>query len=394
MFLTRVDELAPIVAERALAATFALRAGMPDGAVFVARRMGRDGIALPDAGLAGAVRSARAARSGILTGHHAAGEQLRRWRRQFLRGARTDAVDAADGGECGKTAWHPGVGAGVDVGRRAHNIRLGTAYLQEVLTRFDGNVPLAAAAYNAGPHRVAQWLGDNGDPRTGPIGMVDWIELIPVAETRNYVQRVTENVVMYRARKRRHDADTGGHAMDPLIRPDQRPGTVYRCMSAIWRGGDSLPPILCLPGLVRTGGDFEVLAPLIGGGPPDGRGRLSRAGRFGPHPRRRSATRRRPARATSRMSAPRCICIGRSLSAPASAACWRWASPPCGRPGARGGAERHRPGHRRGGRGFRARLRRRRPGAGKPGGLRRIPAQLPAAAFACTRMLRGGEWRN
>jgi soluble lytic murein transglycosylase len=82
-------------------------------------------------------------------------------------------------------------------------MHLGTAYLQEVLTRFDNCLPLAAAAYNAGPHRVAHWLGDYGDPRTGPIDMVDWIELIPVGETRNYVQRVTENVVMYRAE--RHD---------------------------------------------------------------------------------------------------------------------------------------------------------------------------------------------
>jgi soluble lytic murein transglycosylase len=80
-----------------------------------------------------------------------------------------------------------------------NNIRLGTAYLQEVMTRFDNCLPLAAAAYNAGPHRVAQWLADNGDPRIGPIDMVDWIELIPVGETRNYVQRVMENVVMYRA---------------------------------------------------------------------------------------------------------------------------------------------------------------------------------------------------
>ncbi|OYV34022.1 MAG: hypothetical protein B7Z80_22345, partial [Rhodospirillales bacterium 20-64-7] len=55
------------------------------------------------------------------------------------------------------------------------------------------------AAYNAGPHRVSQWLGDNGDPRTGPVDMVDWVELIPANETRNYVQRVTENVIMYRA---------------------------------------------------------------------------------------------------------------------------------------------------------------------------------------------------
>ena len=81
----------------------------------------------------------------------------------------------------------------------APNIRLGTTYLQDMLSSFDNCLPLAAAAYNAGPHRVAQWLDQNGDPRTGPIDMVDWIELIPVGETRNYVQRVTENVVMYRA---------------------------------------------------------------------------------------------------------------------------------------------------------------------------------------------------
>ena len=67
-----------------------------------------------------------------------------------------------------------------------------------MLTRFGHCLPLAAAAYNAGPNRVAQWLAENGDPRVGPIDMVDWIELIPT-ETRNYVQRVTENVVIYRA---------------------------------------------------------------------------------------------------------------------------------------------------------------------------------------------------
>ncbi len=91
-----------------------------------------------------------------------------------------------------------------------HNMRLGTAYLREVLDKFDNSVPLAAAAYNAGPHRVTQWLIDNGDPRgiapTGaptatPQSMIDWIELIPFNETRNYVQRVLENVVIYQARR-------------------------------------------------------------------------------------------------------------------------------------------------------------------------------------------------
>ena len=90
-------------------------------------------------------------------------------------------------------------------------MRMGTAYLQEMLAKFDNSMPLAAAAYNAGPHRVAQWLTENGDPRAGDpnageangsgASMIDWIELIPFNETRNYVQRVLENVVVYQARR-------------------------------------------------------------------------------------------------------------------------------------------------------------------------------------------------
>jgi soluble lytic murein transglycosylase len=83
----------------------------------------------------------------------------------------------------------------------AHNMRLGTQYLAEMLQRFDNSLPLAIASYNAGPHRVDEWLAENGDPRTKAIDMVDWIELIPFNETRNYVQRVMENVEVYRARR-------------------------------------------------------------------------------------------------------------------------------------------------------------------------------------------------
>jgi soluble lytic murein transglycosylase len=82
-----------------------------------------------------------------------------------------------------------------------HNMRLGTAYLVQMLDRFGGSLPLAVAAYNAGPHRVDEWLGENGDPRVGPVDMIDWIEEIPIGETRNYVQRVLENITIYRARR-------------------------------------------------------------------------------------------------------------------------------------------------------------------------------------------------
>ncbi len=54
---------------------------------------------------------------------------------------------------------------------------------------FGGSYVLAAAAYNAGPHRVDAWIGAYGDPRLPGTDMIDWIETIPFGETRNYVQR-------------------------------------------------------------------------------------------------------------------------------------------------------------------------------------------------------------
>lgn len=84
------------------------------------------------------------------------------------------------------------------ISRPSHNVLLGSAYLNDMLKRFNGSYPLAIAAYNAGPSRVNSWLKAIGDPRTGQVDWVDWIELIPVAETRNYVQRVTEGIVTYR----------------------------------------------------------------------------------------------------------------------------------------------------------------------------------------------------
>jgi soluble lytic murein transglycosylase len=200
VFLIRMDELAPITAERVLTAAFALHAGMPDGAVFIARRMGRDGIALPHLGWPepydpalppdpafslGIMRQESSFEVGAVSPSGARG---------LMQLMPPTAISVA------KELGIPATVATLTVDAK-YNIRLGTAYLADMLTRFDNCLPLAAAAYNAGPHRVAQWLQDNGDPRTGPVDMVDWIELIPAEETRNYVQRVSENVVMYRAER-------------------------------------------------------------------------------------------------------------------------------------------------------------------------------------------------
>ena len=77
-----------------------------------------------------------------------------------------------------------------------YNIQLGSSYFQRMFGLY-GSYPLAAAAYNAGPGNVNKWLRANGDPRTGAVDMVDWIEAIPYMETKNYVQRVMENAVVY-----------------------------------------------------------------------------------------------------------------------------------------------------------------------------------------------------
>jgi soluble lytic murein transglycosylase len=80
------------------------------------------------------------------------------------------------------------------------NVTLGRAYLDAMVERFGGSYLLATAAYNAGPSRVRQWIDTYGDPRDGDVDVVDWIESIPFDETRNYVQRVMENLQVYRSR--------------------------------------------------------------------------------------------------------------------------------------------------------------------------------------------------
>jgi soluble lytic murein transglycosylase len=86
------------------------------------------------------------------------------------------------------------------VGDPAFNVQLGAAYLGQMIADQGGSVALALAAYNAGAGRVAQWIAAYGDPRTGKADPVDWVERIPFDETRDYVQRVSENIGVYRAR--------------------------------------------------------------------------------------------------------------------------------------------------------------------------------------------------
>jgi len=82
----------------------------------------------------------------------------------------------------------------------SYNITLGRAYLDQLIDRFGGSYMLALAAYNAGPSRAREWMTLYGDPRQRSVDIIDWIERIPFDETRNYIQRVMENLQVYRSR--------------------------------------------------------------------------------------------------------------------------------------------------------------------------------------------------
>ena len=78
-----------------------------------------------------------------------------------------------------------------------YNILLGTTYIKKLLKEFDNSIPLALAGYNGGPGRVRIWLKRYGDPRKNDIDYLDWIESIPISETRNYVKKVISNYRIY-----------------------------------------------------------------------------------------------------------------------------------------------------------------------------------------------------
>lgn len=81
-----------------------------------------------------------------------------------------------------------------------YNVRLGSHYIKKLIDRFDGSEMLAIASYNAGPNATQRWINEFYDPRKEKeLDMVvDWIELITYSETRNYVQRIMENLIVYK----------------------------------------------------------------------------------------------------------------------------------------------------------------------------------------------------
>ena len=196
-FLLRVGRIAQTAGEIALSAAFAIEAGRPDVAVSIARQSGvalyESAFPVVDMGSTGSIERALVlgltrAESGFQTSvsSPAGALGLMQLMPDTARAMATKTKQPFDAGRLTSDA--------------AYNVSLGTQYLADMLEKFGGSYELALSAYNAGPGRTARWLESIGDPRGGAIDMVDWVELIPFRETRNYVQSVMAAVVVYRDR--------------------------------------------------------------------------------------------------------------------------------------------------------------------------------------------------
>jgi soluble lytic murein transglycosylase len=90
-----------------------------------------------------------------------------------------------------------------------YNVRLGSFYIKKLIDEFGGSEMLAIASYNAGPNATKRWINEFYDPRLEKDynKIVDWIELITYSETRNYVQRIIENMIVYKYLMSRNNYD-------------------------------------------------------------------------------------------------------------------------------------------------------------------------------------------
>ena len=195
----------------------------------------------------------------------------------------------------------------------SYNVTLGTAFLAQLLSGYDGSYVLSLAAYNAGPGRVKQWIKDFGDPRNKAADPIDWVERVPFTETRQYIQRILDSTQLYRCRfeiEQDTVPDRGGFAPGPprqnprfcRIWREQRIGTGpmnfsesgsenesrFESEDITYRSHDDLllyarkygsdvrsgRPLICLAGLTRNGRDFHDLAVTLSTHPTHAQDRI------------------------------------------------------------------------------------------------------------------------
>ncbi|KXV76598.1 lytic transglycosylase domain-containing protein [Acetobacter cerevisiae] len=203
-FLMLLSQQLVSLSDRLALCDLAMRLNLPDVAVSVSRQVGRDGLFLLHSGWpAPYTPPATGLPSGLVLG-------LSRQESNF----NPDAISSSNAiglmqlkpSTAGDMVRRAGVPASAATASGLHdpenNMALGAAYLSYLQDKFGNVVPYMAAAYNGGPGRLSRWLTAAGDPaRSGASQdeMIDWIESIPFSETRNYVQRVWENMTIYTA---------------------------------------------------------------------------------------------------------------------------------------------------------------------------------------------------
>lgn len=203
-FISKLAALGSSPGWQVLTAALAREAGRRDLGVWVAKRATHKGISMIDEGYP-AVRL-----PAVAGGPPSVEEPLVLAIIRQESAYRADAISRA--GARGLMQLMPGTARGLAkkvglpyskrrlIGDPDYNLALGQAYLRSMLDRFEGSYVMALAAYNAGPYRVERWRRANGDPGASIEEAIDWVELIPFNETRNYVQRTLEHLQVYRSK--------------------------------------------------------------------------------------------------------------------------------------------------------------------------------------------------
>ncbi|MFZ4688981.1 MAG: lytic transglycosylase domain-containing protein [Polymorphobacter sp.] len=197
IFLRQIADRADGLAEQTLTAGLAAPLGRPDIGVFAGKAARGDGeLALLDAAFP--VLELPASLMSNFTMIHAITRQESQFDRTITSSANAQGLMQLLPGTAAEQAGKLGLPASTArlTSDPIYNVTLGSAYFNRLKDNFGGSHVLAVAGYNAGPGNVRKFLAANGDPREG-IDMIDWIEAIPLSETRNYVQRVLENAVVY-----------------------------------------------------------------------------------------------------------------------------------------------------------------------------------------------------
>lgn len=198
LFLRAISEGVTTQRERVMAADLARTLSRPDLGVMVGRRALSDGLSGYGVSSFPSV-SVPMGHENNWTMIHAIARQESQFDKMAVSSADARGLMQLMPGTARQVAERQGLSYTADAltSDPAYNIRLGSTYFQQMLSRFGGSYPLAIAAYNAGPGNVNRWIVANGDPRLPGADMLRWIESIPFSETRSYVQRVLENAVVY-----------------------------------------------------------------------------------------------------------------------------------------------------------------------------------------------------